>query len=160
MAARVPGQRGGRDVGEDGFDPAMCKIVTAMCRLGAVDYDVCKLLEIDNDTFRQWQWKHPEFAHAIKVGKKDADDRVERALYNRAVGYSFASEKIMTVAQGQGVSAVERVAIVEHVPPDVSAQQFWLKNRRRDDWRDKLETEHSGTLKIEDIQRDDLDRGA
>jgi hypothetical protein len=32
----------------------------------------------------------------------------------------------------------------EHVPPDVTAQIFWLKNRRRDEWRDKQEHEHTG----------------
>ena len=63
----------------------------------------------------------------------DADDRVERSLYHRAVGYSFESEKIFH-HQGE----VVRVPIIEHVPPDVGAAMSWLKNRRPDKWRDKV----------------------
>ena len=51
---------------------------------------------------------------------------VERSLYSRAVGYSFNSEKIFCNKDGE----VTRVPIVEHVPPDVTAQIFWLKNRK------------------------------
>jgi hypothetical protein len=28
---------------------------------------------------------------------------------------------------------------------------FWLKNRKPEQWRDKQELEHSGTLKLEDL---------
>jgi len=31
---------------------------------------------------------------------------------------------------------------VEHVPPDVHAAEFWLKNRRPDRWRDVQQLEH------------------
>ena len=30
----------------------------------------------------------------------------------------------------------------EHVPPDTTACIFWLKNRRKDEWRDRQE--HTG----------------
>ena len=52
---------------------------------------------------------------------------VERSLYSRAVGYSFNSEKIFCNKDRE----VTRVPIVEHVPPDVTAQIFWLKNPSR-----------------------------
>jgi hypothetical protein len=52
---------------------------------------------------------------SLKAGKKEADARVERSLYSRAVGYSFNSEKIFCSKDGE----VTRVPIVEHVPPDV-----------------------------------------
>ena len=35
-----------------------------------------------------------------------------------------------------------RVPIVEHVPPDVTAQIFWLKNRDPAHWRDAWQMEH------------------
>jgi hypothetical protein len=37
---------------------------------------------------------------------------------------------------------VTRVPIVEHVPPDVTAQIFWLKNRKPVEWRDVQQMEH------------------
>ena len=63
---------------------------------------------------------------------------VERSLYSRAVGYSFNSEKIFCNKDGE----VTRVPIVEHVPPDVTAQIFWLKNRKPADWRDVQQMQH------------------
>ena len=72
------------------------------------------------------------------IGKAEADDRVERSLYSRAVGYSFNSEKIFCNKDGE----VTRVPIVEHVPPDVTAQIFWLKNRDPARWRDAWQLEH------------------
>ncbi|AJO24794.1 Phage protein [Heyndrickxia coagulans] len=37
----------------------------------------------------------------------------------------------------------------KEVAPDVTAQIFWLKNRRPDKWRDKQDIEHSGSIKNE-----------
>jgi hypothetical protein len=31
----------------------------------------------------------------------------------------------------------------EHVPPDVTAQIFWLKNRKPREWRDVQNVEHA-----------------
>jgi hypothetical protein len=79
-----------------------------------------------------------DFLGSLKAGKEEADDRVERSLYSRAVGYSFNSEKIFCNKDGE----VTRVPIVEHVPPDVTAQIFWLKNRDPAHWRDAWQMEH------------------
>lgn len=111
-----------------------------LCVLGATDEDIANFFEVDVRTIYRWKHAHEEFCQALKAGKEVADARVERSLYNRAVGYTYDSEKVVTVAQGnnQG-SVIERVPIKEHVPPDTTAGIFWLKNRRPDDWRDKLD---------------------
>ena len=79
---------------------------------------------------------------SIKTGKEPADDRVERSLFNRAVGYTYESEKIAINAQGE----VTRAKTVEHVPPDTAAAFIWLKNRRKEIWRDRHEHQLSGDL--------------
>lgn len=126
------------------FKPEFVKQAAKLCALGATDLELADFFRVTVVTLNRWKIAVPEFCSSIKVAKEAADDRVERSLYNRATGYSFASEKIMTVAQGGGVSSVEHVPIVEHVPPDVTAQIFWLKNRRKDDWRDRQQLEHTG----------------
>jgi hypothetical protein len=77
--------------------------------------------------------KHPEFMQALKVGKSEADDRVERSLYQRAVGYTYPAVKIFMPA---GAKTPIYAPYDEHVPPDVTAGIFWSKNRRPDKWRD------------------------
>jgi hypothetical protein len=52
----------------------------------------------------------------------------------RATGYTYDAVKVVTEkATGKIVSIPYR----EHVPPDVTAQIFWLKNRKPDEWRDQ-----------------------
>jgi hypothetical protein len=77
--------------------------------------------------------KHVNFCRALKVGKEQADDRVEGSLYQRAVGYTYESCKIIMPA---GAPKPVIVPYLEHVPPDVTAGIFWSKNRRPDRWRD------------------------
>lgn len=48
-----------------------------------------------------------------------------------------------------GVSKYKMVLVEEktkEVSPDVTAQIFWLKNRRPDKWRDKQDIQHSGSM--------------
>jgi hypothetical protein len=85
---------------------------------------------VSDATIDNWKAQHPDFLGSLKAGKEEADARVERSLYSRAVGYSFKSEKVFCNKDGE----VTRVPIVEHVPPDVTAQIFWLKNRDPAHW--------------------------
>jgi len=44
-------------------------------------------------TVNAWKTKHVELSEALKTAKAEADDRVERALYRRAIGCSHEVEK-------------------------------------------------------------------
>lgn len=108
-----------------------------LCELGATDFELADFFDVDTRTIYRWKNTHTKFCQAVIVGKEKSDQRVERALYNRAVGYSFESEKIFH-HQGQ----ITRAPFVEHVPPDPGAAFNWLKNRQPEDWRDKSEHLH------------------
>lgn len=107
---------------------------TKLCSLGATDEDLADFFGVNIRTIKRWMVEFPDFCHAVKTAKEEANDRVVRSLYQRAVGYTFDAVKIMTSAGKEMV-----VPYREHVPPDVTAQIFWLKNRRKDEWRDKTE---------------------
>lgn len=121
------------------YRPEYAAQAEKLCQLGATDAELAAFFEVNTTTIWRWQSSHPEFCNALKAGKASADSRVERSLYQRAVGYTFSSEKVFQF-QGQ----VVRANIEEHVPPDTTAQIFWLKNRDRANWRDKQEVEHGG----------------
>ena len=76
---------------------------------------------------------------ALKIGKAEADNRVERSLYERANGYSYETVKIFMPA---GAKKPIYAPYVEHVPPDTTAAIFWLKNRDPAHWRDAWQLEH------------------
>ena len=93
------------------FRPEYVLIAKACARFGAIEEEIADELHINNATLDNWKKKYPEFLGALKAGKEASDDRVERSLYQLAIGWN-----------GQ--------------PPNVTAAIFWLKNRRRDRWRD------------------------
>jgi len=124
------------------YDPSMIEQAKKLAQLGATDRDVADFFQIDEATLYRWKHTHPEFCEALKVGKETADARVEQSLYRRALGYSHDAVKIAVNAQGE----VTQVPYVEHFPPDTTAAIFWLKNRRPDEWRDKREHTHDGSL--------------
>lgn len=124
------------------FEPSFVRQAEQLCVLGATDEEVAQFFEVDVRTIYRWKVDNQAFCQALKRGKELADERVERSLYARAVGYTFDSEKVF---QYQG--AVVRANTKEHVPPDTTAMIFWLKNRRPDDWREKqeIEVKHENT---------------
>jgi hypothetical protein len=105
-----------------------------LCALGATDVELADFFEVDVRTIYRWKHTQPEFCQALNAGKEKADARVENSLYQKAVGYTFESEKIF---QHQG--EIIRAPVREHVPPDTTAAIFWLKNRSGANWKDKHE---------------------
>lgn len=108
-----------------------------LCALGATDDEIADFFGVNRATIYRWKSQHAEFCDAIKMGKEPADDRVERGLYQRAIGYSHEDVDIRVID-----GAVTMTPIMKHYPPDTAAAIFWLKNRRKEDWRDKQEVEH------------------
>lgn len=121
------------------FDPLKCEQATKLARLGATDKEVADFFEVTESTFYLWKEKHPEFSEALKAGKEISDSEVAQSLFHRAKGYSHAEDKIF-LHEGQPVV----VSTTKHYPPDSTACIFWLKNRRRETWRDKQDHEHTG----------------
>lgn len=121
------------------YKPEHAKQARKLCELGATDVELADFFEVHVSTIYRWQAKHEKFCEALKAGKDAADERVERSLYHKAVGYSFDAVKIFN-ASGTPLEVPYR----EHIPPDTTAAIFWLKNRRRDEWRDKQDHEHTG----------------
>lgn len=125
------------------YKPEYAEQAAKLCALGATDYELADFFRVDTRTIYRWKNIHDDFCQAVIVGKENSDARVERSLYNRAVGYTFESEKVF---QFQG--EVIRAPTVEHVPPDPSAAKLWLTNRRPDNWRDKVEQHHTGSVEL------------
>jgi hypothetical protein len=114
-------------------------VARRMAYLGATDRDLAHAFQTTISNIEKWKWKHPEFGGALKLGKKEADERMERSLYQRGLGYSYDAVKIFMPA---GATKPIYAPYVEHVPPDTTAAIFWLKNRDPAHWRDAWQLEH------------------
>lgn len=125
------------------YKPEFATQAEKLCHLGATDQELADFFEVSVRTIYRWKADHVEFCQALKAGKSMADDRVERSLFQRAVGYEQDDVKIfMPAGAEQPVYAPFRAKIA----PDTTAAIFWLKNRRRAEWRDKHDIEHSGKV--------------
>ena len=132
------------------YSPEILDEVTEMSKSGATDIEIADSIGVCVQTLYNWRARHPEFLEALKSGKEEADERVVQSLYKRATGFEHVSVKIFCNPKG----AVTEVPFREYVPPDTTAAIFWLKNRRKDEWRDKQEHEHSGEVTLKRVVSD------
>jgi len=126
------------------YKPEYCMVAEAYSRLGWTDDQVAEKIGISKSTLSLWKVEHPELSEAQKRGKEEPDDTVERSLYERATGY--VNKNAVKIFMPANAEEPVYAPYEEHVAPDVTAQIFWLKNRRPAKWRDKQEVEHSGTV--------------
>mgnify|MGYP001370478330 CR=1 FL=1 len=116
------------------------KEIEAWARNGLTDEQIAKNLGIAYSTFRKYRDEHSALSASLKKGKEVVDIEVENALLKRALGYDY--EEIKTLIEevdGKKKKKVEKVT--RHVPADVSAGIFWLRNRKGFVWsnRDAIE---------------------
>lgn len=144
------------------YKPDYATQAEKLCALGATDQELAEFFSVDVRTVQRWRLQHEDFCRAVKSGKEASDERVERSLYQRAIGYDVTEQQAIKVRVGTNQEEVRVVEVTRHVPPDTTAAIFWLKNRRPQAWRDKQEIDHAGNLVVE-IRRfgaDDADRPA
>lgn len=123
------------------FQPQYVEQARKLCLLGATDQEIADFFEVEVRTIYRWKAEHDEFCQSLKAGKEVADERVERSLFQKAIGYEQEEVKIFMPAGAEGpVYAPFRAKVA----PDTTAAIFWLKNRRPDLWRDKQQTELTG----------------
>lgn len=117
------------------------KLAENLALLGCTDEEMARVLEIRLENFYKWQKRYPEFRQAILRGKDEADAKVVQALYERAKGYSHPETLYHVVSDGSGRgSSIVATETIKHYPPEVNALKFWLNNRQRGKWREKIET--------------------
>jgi hypothetical protein len=107
-------------------------------QLGGTDGQLAEALGISRRALTARKTKDPELFHTLKEAKAEADARVEKALFQRGIGYTCDD---CHVSKHKGRITITRFK--KHYPPDTLACIFWLKNRKPQEWRDR------GELKVD-----------
>jgi hypothetical protein len=123
------------------FDPDLCEQAHNYCLLGATNDELADFLDVSPRTIDRWIAERAEFGDAVRSGRVAADARIARALYGRAAGYDRTFERMVVVA-----GELKPVTSTIHYPPNVQACIFWLRNRRRQTWRDASNDRPSNTV--------------
>ncbi len=117
-------------------------LLEGWARDGLTDEQIAVNIGISRSTLNAWKDKYSDISDTLKRGKDVVDRRVENALLKRALGYEYEEVK----EKFEDGDITERTVTKKEVAPDVTAQIFWLKNRKPGDWRDKREPEDSTAI--------------
>lgn len=100
--------------------------VFEMALLGLTDVQMAKVLGICDATFDNYKKEYPSFLGSLTRGKEEADGKVARAMYNRAIGVTIREEALTRDG--------EVVTLHKELPSDTAAAKHWLANRQRGKW--------------------------
>jgi hypothetical protein len=123
------------------FKTEYCELARNYCLLGAVNDELAGFFGVAPRTIDNWVATIPDFEAAVREGRHVADARVAERLYARAMGYTYKGERTV-LYRGEPRTVPHTV----HYPPDIQACIFWLRNRRRQSWREKVEPAQEATV--------------
>ena len=135
---------------EDWLEPDMLLLIEGWAREGLIDKEIAQKMNVSEATLNNYKKKYPEIKEALRKGKELVDIEVENALLKKALGYNVEVQKAFKIKDiiynenGRKISETERIEYAQeeiHIPADTTAQIFWLKNRKKLQWRDKVEYE-------------------
>ena len=129
-------------------------------RDGLTDAEIAAKLDISKDAFYRYQKQYPAFYDALKRGKAPVDTEIENCLLKRARGYTYTERTVETCKDDKGRDVEKKKLVEKHVMPDVTAQIFWLKNRRRHIYRENgdkgfTKPDEMPVLTVEEIPNED-----
>ena len=113
-------------------------LIEGWARDGLTDEQIYTKLGIGKTTFYKLVKEHSELSERLKKGKEIIDYEVEKTLLEKALGGKKTLKKEKVLKDGKKVSYTEDI----YITPDVTAIIFWLKNRKPEKWRDKVEVEN------------------
>ena len=121
--------------------------IQGWARDGLIEKQIAKNMGVAESTLRNWKNMYPDIGEALRKGKEVVDRIVENALYKSAIGFMQKIKKPVRIKEveydpktGKKIRESEKWVQVEeevYIPPQVTAQIFWLKNRKPDQRREK-----------------------
>lgn len=128
---------------------------------GLSNKQIAHNIGITETTLYEWIKSYPVFSEALKQGKEVIDRQVENALLKSALGYESEETKTYMKDDGNGKQTKHVERTKKQVQSNAAAMIFWLKNRKPQDWRERKETELSGSVNtnvsaMQDLTVDEL----
>lgn len=131
-------------------------------RDGLTDKQIASNMGVTEQTLNVWKKNYPSLFESLKRGKAVVDIQVENALLKRALGYSYdevTRERVLDYDPSTGQIVGSHIEITKtvkkEVQGDTTAQIFWLKNRRPEQWRDKRDVSVEGEISTTSSMTDD-----
>lgn len=142
-------------------EPDKLTMITGWAKEGLSDDQIAKNMGVARSTLFEWRKNSQLISDALKKGKEVTDYEVENSMHRSAMGYNtkvlkhYKIKKIKYI-DGQRHEEEELVPVEEeiHVPANVTAQIFWLKNRQPEKWKDRVDVAEVQDYQIVEIEND------
>lgn len=130
---------------DDWLTPEGLLLIEGWARDGLTKEQIAHNIGICRDTLNEWEKKFPDISDVLKKSKEVADRHVENALYKKAIGFTaidkvVSTKKVVEYENGKRVRETTEPCVVEvekYFPPDTTAEIFWMKKRKPEQWGDK-----------------------
>lgn len=109
------------------------------CMDGKTNEEMCVLLGISPDSWYTYMKQYNQLNDIVTAGKSVIDNRVENAVLKTALGFEYEEIKTIIEEDRNGKKRTRIEKTKKYMPPSPTAQAFWLKNRKKDEWGDRKE---------------------
>jgi hypothetical protein len=123
--------------------PRLIRQLHRFCLLGATNEELPKFLEISPEEFQIFCATDKKFRETLLKGREEADARVAKSLYRKALGFSRTEKKDVVVGD-----EVRTLIQEKYYPPSDASISLWLRNRQKNRWRDKTDVDIQGAVRI------------
>lgn len=103
-------------------------------RKGLSNDQIAENMGIDRATLYRWADKYSDFCDVLKRTKEITVYEVEDAMFKAAKGYYVEETKTVTNKDGKTLRIETNK---KWIPPNTTAQIFYLKNKDPDNWRER-----------------------
>ena len=121
---------------------------------GLTNKQIADNMGITTTTLYRWIKQSDKLNETLKRGKEVVDRQTENALLKRALGYEYEETTTMTSHDGKETTKT----VKKHIPPDITAIIFWLKNRKPKQWRDVNKIEVDKPIQVKQSTQIDLSK--
>lgn len=136
------------------LEPEGLMRVTNWAANGCTNEEIAHNMGVARSTLAVWVERHLDISDAIKAGRMMACEAIENALFKRAVGYEVQETDVVEEFTGElrdgkpANGAVKRreTTRTRHLPPDVAAVIFYLKNRAPERYSDRRVIEQAAAV--------------
>lgn len=115
------------------LSPTLYITIMNLAKTGMSSRQIAKIVGINQCTISLWTKENKNFAVDLERCRMNANQMVENAMFQAAIGFECDEEKVFCNKFGNIVSKTIR----KQFPPDITAAKFWSVNRDPSRWSNK-----------------------
>jgi ribosomal protein L44E len=122
------------------YDPAVHpKDARKYAELMYTDLEIAAALKIGERTYYRWRTKYRQFRQAVNEGKEKPNREVEASLRQLCLPHKLRRVVAVPAPTDEDPKRTKIIRVEEQdVDPNPRSVEFFLKNRRRDKWAERI----------------------